>query len=302
MASIITIPNDNDPVMNSERKRIVPWAPSHGWAYTGYNNESDHIAQIRRVAGGAPMQVLDLDCHGNPGVFDDTFSSTALQFGKSLAQSPGFSANTTIILDACNTGLISNFVSVPIAQTVADGARCTVYGAKGYMTGTYAEGNEQCYAGPELHAPLPSYPGAQAAVGRNVWIAFRPRGFRETDMSELRSMTVGVDQLGRVWASFDPMAFREVQMIEANSITIRAHAHATKGLEDLLEGILRSDPVEFPQLRMAPDITINYFRDEQVTILDVYANGGLLKDRISGKTWRVQENTKLAALVRQSHG
>jgi hypothetical protein len=76
MAQIITIPNDNDPVMNAERQRIVPWAPTHGWIYTGYNNEGDHIAQIRRVGNGASLDVLDFDCHGNPTVFNHTYLST----------------------------------------------------------------------------------------------------------------------------------------------------------------------------------------------------------------------------------
>jgi hypothetical protein len=296
MAKIITIPNDNDPVMNSERQRIVPWAPTHGWIYTGYNNEGDHIAQIRRAGGGAPLEVLDFDCHGNPTVFDHTYLSTAFQFGRTLSQSTGFSANTAIYLDACNTGLTSAYGG-PIAQVVANGAGCRVYGTKGYMTGTYAEGNERCYASPD---GLPPYPGAQDAVGRNVWIVFHPRAFRETEMVESRSITVGVDLTGRIWASFQPSAFRETEMNEPQSITIQANVRDATGLSAVLEEIIRNEPVEFPSWRMAPDITINYVRDEQVMILDVYANGGLLKERISGTTWRVQNATEFQALVRQN--
>lgn len=295
MARIITIPNDNDPVMNGERQRIVPWAPTHGWIYTGYNDEHDHIAQIRRVGAGAPLEVLDLDCHGNPTVFDHTDISTAFWFGRTLSQSTGFSANTAIYLDACNTGLTSAFGG-PIAQRVADGAGCRVYGTKGYMTGTFAENNEQCFASA---AGLPPYPGAQDATGRNVWIVFHPR-LRETEMPELRSITVGVDATGRIWTSFQPSAFGETTMIEPRSFTVQGNARDARGLSAFLEHIMSGERVEFPNLRMAPDITINYVRDAEVLILDVFANGGLVKERISGVTWRVAEPIEFQSIVRQN--
>jgi hypothetical protein len=275
MARIITIPNDNDSVMNSERERIVPWAPSHGWIYTGYDNESDHIAQIRRVGAGQPLAILDFDCHGNPAVFDDTNINTALQFGRTLAQSPGFSAaDTAVYLDACNTGLTSSFGG-PIAQTVADGAGCAVYGTKGYMNGTYAEEDEHCYA-KGSDGKLPAYPGAQDAIGRDVWIAFHAR------TREAREET------------------RKTDMIQATSINIRAGTGEAEGLSAMLQRVMRSEPVEFPQLRMAPDITINYSDERSVTILDVYANGGLVRDRIGGKTWRVEDPAEFHVAIREA--
>ncbi len=295
MARIITIPNDNDPVMNAERDRIVPWAATHGWIFTGYNNEADHIAQVRRASGGSSLDVLDFDCHGNPTVFDHTYLNTAVQFGRTLSQSTGFSGNTAIYLDACNTGLSSAYGG-PIAQAVADAARCTVYGTKGYMTGTYAEGNERCYASVNGLAP---YPGAQDAAGRNVWLSFRARGMTQLDIAELRSVTVGVDASGRVWATFDPNARSEVVMSESSSHTIHAGAKDAAGLASLLEDVLKSTPVEFPQLRIAPDVTINYMESGQMKILDVYANGALLRDRVSGVTWRVDNPHDLNARILQ---
>jgi hypothetical protein len=267
MAKIISIPNDNDPVMNSERQRIAPWAPAHGWIYTGYNDQGDHIAQIRRVGGGGPLEILDLDCHGAPTIFDHTPISSALTWAQELSRSTGFSANTAIYLDACNTGLTSAYGG-PIAQVVANGARCRVYGTKGYMTGTYAEGNERCYASVSGYPP---YPGAQDASGRNVWIAFGPQtGLKQLTMSELRSLSIIYNQ--------------------------RETAELASAIENILEG----QPTEFPNLRMAPDITLNYTRANSVLILDVYANGGLIKDRISGLSWRVSNPERLQTLV-QNH-
>jgi hypothetical protein len=266
---IITIPNDNDPVMNSERSRIVPWAPTNGWVYTGYNNESDHIAQIRRAGGGSNLETLDFDCHGNPTVFDHTYLASARAFGLNLSRSSGFSPNTAVYLDACNTGLTSSFGG-PIAQEVANGARCTVYGTKGYMTGTFAENNEQCYA---TTNGLPAYPGSQDASGRNVWIAFPPGALAKTE-----------------------------GMPAFPSITVRSDDDRTRGVAGLVETALETEPVEFPRLRMAADVTINYIRPADVLILDVYANGGLIKDRMSDLCWRMPTRNleEFQAALRQS--
>lgn len=270
MARIITIPNDNDPVMNSERQRIVPWAATHGWIYTGYNNEGDHIAQIRRAGAGAPLEVLDFDCHGNPTVFDHTYLATAVFFGRTLSQSTGFSGQSAVYLDACNTGLTSAYGG-PIAQAVADGARSTVYGTRGYMIGTYAEGNERCYATTQ---GLPPYPGAQDAVGRNVWIAFHPRAMTVKETQESAAMATPI------------------------SVSVGTQTTAAEALSNALEEVMRATPTDFPSLRMAPDVTINYVRGAVAKILDVYANGGLLRDRIEGTTWRVENAQRLQALIR----
>lgn len=302
MASIVTVPNDNDPVMNAERARLSAWAPGHGWVFTGYNNEPDHIAQIRRASGGAAIQALDFSCHANPSVFDHTFSSTALQFGRSLAGLPGFSSSSAVYISGCNTGNTSNFVSVAIAQTVADGARCAVYGTKGYMVGTYAEGNEGCWRGddvPPPTGPLPVYPGAETATGRNVWRAFRPRGFKEDQPTNLRTFTVGIDQVGRIWATFDPTESQDKQMNEANSLTVDTSLKTVRPIVDALEAIMKADAIEFPPYKMAADITINFVDGDNVRIIDVYANGGLLRDRISGKTWRVADPVAFSAAVLQ---
>ncbi|GEM_PF-2502145 len=294
MAKIITIPNEDDPQMNEERRRLAPWARPNGWIYTGYETESDHIAQIRAVSAGAPLEVLDFVCHGTPTRFNDTFFVE--EFGRSLSQIPRFSADTAIYLDACNTGLGASSSS-SIAQVVANAAGCTVYGAKGYIKvgTTYAEGNEVCEAAPDGFAP---YPGAQDATGRNVWIAFRPETNRERP--QLQNVTFGMDADGRVWASFRPTAFRRTIMIESQSVNIRDDLGDATGLSALLNEIMDSAPVEFPPYRMAPDTTINYIHNGEVLIIDVYANGSLLRERISGNSWRVENVTQFQTNLQQN--
>ena len=253
MVRIITIPNDNDQQINDERHRIVPWARQKNWCYIGYNDQIDHIAQIRLVGSQSQLDVLDFDCHGGPTWFNHTYISSAIQYGQDLSNSPGFSINTVIYLDACNTGLGSKYGG-PIAQAVANGAGCKVYGTKGYMKGTFAEGTEDCKAAPDGLAP---YPGAKDSTGQNVWLEYQPRKFEEEEMIGLRSYRIHTDRGD----------FREL-------ITV-------------IEHIINGQPIKFPNWRMAPDATFNYVRGEEVMILDMYANGSLLRSRISGMSWRV---------------
>jgi hypothetical protein len=264
MAKIISIPNDNDSVMNSERRRIANWAATHGWIYVGYNDQGDHIAQIKIVSRGASLEVLDFDCHGAPTIFDHTNIGSAFSWARQLSFLAGFSANTSIFLDACNTGL-SSVYGGPIAQIIANGAQCTTYGTKGYMTGTYAEGNERCYA---TVSGLPPYPGAKDAIGRNVWIAFHPETLLiQPTMNETRSLNIIAGQM------------------------------ETSELTSEIENILEGQTTEFPILRMAPDFTFNYTRQNQVLILDVYANGGLLRERSSGLAWKINNHERFQGLV-----
>lgn len=253
MAKIITIPNDDDVILNADRDRIADWALTTGgeWVYVAYDNESDHIAQIETEAGGAPLKILDFDCHGNPSRFNHTDTNTAFQFGQKLSQLPGFSPTTEIYLSACNTGLGL------VAQYVADGAGCPVFGSCGSLEGTFAQGNEECSAGPY---------GGYSAVGRGVWIPFKRK---EREMTQ-----------------------------QATSFNLRVGKQETE-LAPLLDVLMRTKSVEFPNLRMAPDITISYYSDKRVIILDVYANGGLVKNRITNTAWRVENVRELQTIVRK---
>lgn len=305
MSQIITIPNQNDDAMNDERERIKPWTlKNRPWVYTGYDNEVDHIIKIKRTSANAgprlprppgpprvpqipstPIRTLDFDCHGSPCEFGYTDRGTVFDFGRSLAQLLGFSAKTEIYLSACNTGLTSVYAPVSIAQSLANAAGCAVYGAQGYMWGTYAEGNEDCK---KEYQTLEAYPGAINAKGRKVWKRFDPNT-QIADLSDMRTLTVAVD----------PTQPKEITMSEANSLTINSQVAAFQEICGALQAIMRSTPVEFPKLRMAPDVTINYIHNGQARALDVFANGSLLRDRISGDTWAVKDTDQFTAAVVQ---
>lgn len=267
MVQIITIPTDREPVMLLETGRIGPWAQSHGWVYEGYGNESDHVINIGIGGAGKSLDVLDFDCHGSPTSFDHTYQASLPGFARGLSQLPGFSSNTVIYLDACNTGLTSEFGG-PIAQEMANAAGCTVYGSKGYLRGTFAEGNEICYA--SLGSGVGAYPGSRDASARNVWIAFSP----------VRPPAApGMAPTGR----------RRSLMAMASTINFGDGSSelVTNEIIDVINSAFANDPVDFPSLRMAPDITLNYVHGNDVQVLDVYANGALIRDRRTGLAWRI---------------
>jgi len=61
----------------------------------------------------------------------------------------------------------------------------------------------------------------------------------------------------------------------------------TNEIIDVINSAFANDPVDFPSLRMAPDITLNYVHGNDVQVLDVYANGALIRDRRTGLAWRI---------------
>jgi hypothetical protein len=271
MLKIITISNDNDDAINRVRSRIPSWARQHGWIYTGYNNSEDNIARIRGVANGTQIEVIDCVCHGTPTLFNGTTLTKALTWGQKLSQVPGVTSHTSVYLDACNTGLTWEQFG-PIAQEVANGAGCRVFGTKGYAEGTYAEQNEVCEASPVVIPPyrVTPYPGAHDARGRNVWIEFRSRAItHEKIMSEQ--------------ISFDVSRGKE----DAGELVLA------------IEAILDTKTIEFPKLRIAPDLTLNYERDDRIRVLDIYANGGLVKDRIHNDAWAVPDPERFQAVLRR---
>jgi hypothetical protein len=265
MAKIITVPNIDDPVMNADRTRISLWAPTNGWIYAPYNDPSDHVTQINDAAAGNAIETLDLDGHGSPQSFSGMGPSDIEAFGRSLRTVTGFSANSIIYLDGCNTGLTD---AVCISQVLADAVGCSVYGSKGYLTGTYAEGTAHCY--PTLDGGAP-YPGSVEAQGDAVWNRLAPAAFERR-----RTMT--------------------------GSITIRTQHHLSveeSNLIELLERVIAGPTVEFPQLRMAPDGTINYLRhNREAAIFDLYGNGAFIRNRITGDTFRVDTPDKLKVKFR----
>jgi len=86
---------------------------------------------------------------------------------------------------------------------------------------------------------------------------------------------------------------------QATSFNLRVGKQDEAGLAPLLDGLMRTKSVEFPNLRMAPDITISYHSDKRVIILDVYANGGLVKNRLTNTAWRVENVRELQTIVRK---
>jgi hypothetical protein len=183
-----------------------------------------------------------------------------------MGQVAGFSDQTEIYLDACNTGLIWARLG-PIAQAVANGAGCTVFGTKGFISTatSFAEGNEVCV---QTSGGAQPYRGAENASGRNVWLPFYPQ-----------------------------VAAAPLVSFETTHLNLAADNRFHPPLSQLVADIMQGVAVDFPPLRMAPDITITYQNGSAVFILDVYGNGGLLRDRASSTTWSVTRVEEFQGLL-----
>lgn len=301
MVKIITIPTFNDSTMNKERERILPKLknPEWEWACALYDGTpEDHLANLADEVRGHDIEFLELNCHGNPGMFDAVYGSTVTEFGRALALLSGFSRTTSVYLDACNSGLMEG-TSAPIAQRLADAAGCTVYAPKGFMSGTFAERNENCVDGTaEIPHHVP-YPGAQNAKGNDVWARFEPRDTDPFDIDDQRTVTITVDMKGQIATTLNVRSRRRTLVFERRSLTLHMSSHDAFELQDFLDQIRTLEEVRVPHWRMAADTTINLIHDDSVSVLGIYANGSLIKNEIEGRIQRVRDPRALREVVRR---
>src|SRR5262249_226864 len=135
----------------------------------GMAGPGDHIAQLEIVAEGSPTTI------GNVGV--DVSQPPFTDFADQLKAVHGMTANTKVNLSACNTGLSTDLThfNSDVAQRLANAISKTVYGAKGYISGAHALGDESVEPAPPGKSP---YPGCVAQVegGSKAWRKCVPGG------------------------------------------------------------------------------------------------------------------------------
>jgi hypothetical protein len=86
---VIPVDGQNDPVMNAERQRVQPWAATHGWRYYAFGSWIDLLGQLNSLVPiSPPLQILEIDAHGNPTVCDGINSYGVADFGKVLRGVP----------------------------------------------------------------------------------------------------------------------------------------------------------------------------------------------------------------------
>jgi len=113
--------------------------------------------------------LLDLAAHGNADAF---CSLNITEIIKEINKKCTLDTNTIIYLNGCNTGLYYTALGMSVAQKLANEVHCIVYGARGYLSGTYAQRNEHCT--PQNTSPSDAYPGAVVAKGDAVWVRCMP--------------------------------------------------------------------------------------------------------------------------------
>lgn len=96
------------------------------------------LAQITELAARADsIAELEIGAHGNPALCNGIAGGNVVVIAESLRRIVGSAQKTTVVLSGCNTGL--EFMGDCVARSFADAFAGTVYGAAGYVAGTYAE-------------------------------------------------------------------------------------------------------------------------------------------------------------------
>jgi hypothetical protein len=294
MVTIVTI--HNDPKLYNAQRELKNLAASNGWLFTVYGNEDTHLMALRDLTKNLrdDIGIIDCVCHATPDRFDSSTNGSAKRFGASLSELNGFKpTSTTIYLDGCNTA--RSYVGsseAPIAQMVANGAGCTVYGSKGYIKGTKVQKNERCWTVDPDGRPVEPDPNFR---GDDVWQPFGRQKSKVAPGSDVQTYSFQVDASGQVWMTVDPPFFGNLPKTRRLDFTVRAGdtEKTDRELEITLNDILRGDNVYFPDFRMAPDVSINYIARQRIHILDIYARFHLLRDRVTGETKRIKDPLKM---------
>ena len=131
------------------------------------------------------IYLYDIIGHATPGHFSNWPLSKVI---REINKKCKLDTNTIIYLNGCNTGLAQfNYIDTKYssAQILANETGCIVYGSRGFLTGTAAQNNEQCY--PSDKQVDYRYPNAVRDSGDNVWFRFIPVNINKHSKVALRA-------------------------------------------------------------------------------------------------------------------
>jgi hypothetical protein len=155
--------------------------PPPDWKPVHFSSPMNLIRKLEALAANS-IEELEIISDGSPthlgglNYQPSTNDLNAVDFGESIRAVVGFSAESVIYLSGCNTGCrFSGFaLDQFIGQNLANAAGCVVRGAKGYITGFHARGNERCVR--DLDGVNAStYPGSRNVEGDRCWRTFEPK-------------------------------------------------------------------------------------------------------------------------------
>jgi len=151
------------PVMAALQAKLKT-AALPGWKLIWFDTPSQLLERLDdlRLTPGA-LAEIEIVSEGGPLKLDgilfmpaDRREMSPADFGNRLKGVAGFHPATEVYLSGCRTGRKSPRRSLDscIAQTVANASGGAVRGARGYIRGTHAQGNEQCFADEDATEPL----------------------------------------------------------------------------------------------------------------------------------------------------
>jgi hypothetical protein len=259
---IIAAPRDENDVLDEDRARLAAWSPSSGWTYIEYADAFDLLAKIAAV-GAIRIDEIEIVAHGNPAICDDITLDNVMLVGQSLSRLAGIGSTTVVYLSGCNTGLELN--GDCLARSLADATGIAVFGARGYIAGTHAEGSEHCRASFVLDGILyHSYPGGADATGRDAWTGFgsdhHPRG---GEHMQIKIATSG---------------FRTVNLSGTQGQAIVA----------AVESAIRATPAQSARMRMAPDLRFAVRLADGERVFELLAGGAVLRDPVTRQVWQFE--------------
>jgi hypothetical protein len=267
---IVAAPRDENDILSEERTRLALWAPDNGWRYLEYGDPFDLLAQVSDIAQSRSIRITEIEvvAHGNPVLCNGVIAGNVEVIAHTLRRVVGPGAPTTVVLSGCNTGL--EFNGECIARAFAAAFAGPVYGAAGYLAGTYAERTERAVASFVVDGIVYySYPNGRDAVGRDAWNTFGgPTSSGSGGTMQIKIATSG---------------FRAVNLTGSVGSELLAE----------VETVLRTPPANSARMRIAPDLTFAIRLDDGEHVFELLAGGTVLRDPVTRNVWQFERGREI---------
>ena len=262
---IIAAPREENDILAEDRARLSRWAPANDWLYIEFADAVDLLSRLSdEVQTSQQLTEIEIVAHGNPAICNDISIGNFAVVAESLRRIPGLAKTTAVYLSGCNTGL--QFNSECIAASFAAAFEGSVFGTRGYITGTHAERSEQCVASFILEGIVyHAYPGGQDAEGDAVWKRFGPGA----------SPTGGEGMQVKIATS----GFRAVNLA----------GNEAQQLLSAVEQVTRTNPAQSARMRMAPDLTFAIRLSDGEHLFELLAGGTVLRDPVTKHVWQFEQ-------------
>jgi hypothetical protein len=262
---IIAVPREENDILAEDRARLSQWAPANDWSYLEFSDAVDLLSRLSdEVQTSQQFTEIEIIAHGNPALCNDISIGNFAVVAESLRRIPSVSRTTAVYLSGCNTGL--QFNGECIAASFAATFEGPVFGARGYIAGTHAEGNERCVASFTLEGIVyHAYPGGEDAEGDAVWKHFGPN-----------ATPTGGDGM-------------QVKIATSGFRAVNLAGNEGQQLLSAIEQVTRTNPAQSARMRMAPDLTFAIRLSDGEHVFELLAGGTVLRDPVTKRVWQFEQ-------------